>query len=130
MHSFIPRPLRPAGLLLPVMACTANRPVPVSPEPPALSTHLHTEHPRDIEITDTARRIVWLHNPELAGDSLTGVVSREDVRLRRGVPIAAIRVITQPRLSTGRTIGLVVGVLGSAGVALLIVATNGAEPVY
>jgi hypothetical protein len=120
-----------AGLiLLSLTACTANRPVAVSPEPAALAAYLQQEHPRDIQVTNTAGGSVWLHNPRLSGDSLTGELRREEPREQRAIPVGTIRTIAQPHFSAGRTVGFLGGVLGSAGVALLIVATNGAEPAY
>ena len=110
--------------------CTTNRPVQLSPGPEGLTTYVQTARPRDLQVTDTAGKVVWLHAPTLAGDSLAGVLNQGDSRTRRAFPPAAIRTIAEPQFSAGRTIGLVGGVLGSIGIALLVVGSTGAEPVY
>lgn len=110
--------------------CTTNRPVQLSPGPEGLGTYLQTARPSALQVTDTAGKVVWLHAPTLAGDSLAGVLNRGDSRSRRAFPPAAISSIAEPQFSAGRTLGLVGGVLGSIGIALLIVAPTGSEPVY
>jgi len=81
-------------------------------------------------MTDTAGRIVWLHDPRLVNDSLVALLKWGDPRSRRSIPLPAIRTVAEPYFSAGRTLGLVGGVLGSMGIALLVVATTGPEPVY
>lgn len=110
--------------------CTANREMQLSPTPDGLATYLQTSHPRDLQVTDTAGQQFWLHRPKLVGDSLVGLPDWNRSASRRAIPVAAIGSVAEPRFSAGRTIGLVGGILGSAGIALIIVASSGPEPVY
>jgi hypothetical protein len=111
-------------------SCTTNRPVQLSPDPEGVASYLQTARPSALQVTDTAGKVVWLHAPALAGDSLAGMLNRGDSRTRQVFPPAEIRTIAEPHFSAGRTLGLVGGVLGSMGIALLIVAPTGPEPVY
>jgi hypothetical protein len=126
---------RTPGLLAASLAvlgtgCTTNRPVQLSPELEGLATFLQTSRPSALEVTDTGGKVVWLHAPAMAGDSLAGVLNRGDSRTRQAFAPAEIRTIAEPHFSAGRTLGLVGGVLGSMGIALLVVAPPGSEPVY
>jgi hypothetical protein len=110
-------------------ACTANRTVAVTPEPDPLAVYFHAHDPDDLQVTDLQGRKVWISNPELVGDSIVGLASRELPHQRRAIPLAEVRGLAEPHFSTGRTLGLVAGVLGAAGTALLIVSQDGPQPV-
>ena len=112
------------------LACTSNQRVTVSPEPESLATYLGQDHPSDLRVTRASGPAFWLHNPAVAGDSLVGVVGREQPAPRRAIAISDIRALEVPRVSAGRTVGLVGSVAGTAGLVLLLVATAGSEPVY
>jgi len=130
IHRHVLALLVPLLLVAAMAACTVNRRVEVAPEPEAVSRYLEASRPADLQVTDTTGRTTWLHNPRIAGDSLVGVAGRDDPRARRAVPLTAIRTLAVPQFSTGRTLGLVGGIVGAAGLTLLVVATDGPQPVY
>jgi hypothetical protein len=101
----------------------------VRPEPEALGAYLAEKHPSDLIVTDSARKQLWIHSPQLVGDSLVGVVQRDDTRVRRGVPLRQVVGLATPRFSVGHTIGLAGVVVGSTAVAVWILTTKGPRPV-
>ena len=116
--------------LLASLACTSNQRVSVAPEPESLAAYLGEYRPNDLHVIPTSGPAFWLHNPSVAEDSLVGVVGRDQPAPRRAIAIAEIRALEVPRASAGRTVGLVGGVVGTAGLVVLLVATAGSEPVY
>jgi hypothetical protein len=118
------------GALSILLGCTANRPILVAPEPVALGSYLAEERPPDLLVTDSGGHAFWLHAPELRGDTLTGRLSLDARPKRIAIPLAQVRDLRQPHFSAGRTFGLIGGVIGAAGITLLIVAVDGPQPVY
>jgi hypothetical protein len=117
-------------VLLASPACTSTQTLAVAPTPEEIGPFLQDQRPADIRITDTAGRQLWIHNPRLVGDTLRGVTRREPPQAPLAIPLTQIRASAVPRFSAGRTAGLVGGLLGGAGLALLVLATSGSEPVY
>jgi hypothetical protein len=121
----------PAGLAaIAALGCTVNRALAVSPEPQALARYLSERQPPNLQVTDSLGRRTWVHRPRVVGDSLTGVLGIEPPAPRYSIPLAAIHRLDQPHFSPGRTAGLIGGIIGTAGVALLLVAGTGPDPVY
>ena len=119
-----------AATALLLVACTSNHVVTVVPELRTLEEFLRAEHPRDLRVTTRTDAATWIHSPHVLGDSLVGDAGRDQPPPRRAIPIADIRRLEVPRFSTGRTLGLVGGIVGTAGLAGLIIATSGRAPVY
>jgi hypothetical protein len=129
----MPRGLRGVCSLSPLLlgfGCTSNRQVAVTPEPAARSAYLNDHQPRYLRVTTTSGQSAWLQHTVVVGDSLIGRADRDQPPSRRAIALADIRTLEVPEFSAGRTVGLVGGVVGTAGLALLVFATAGSEPVY
>jgi hypothetical protein len=120
-----------AAVFLGCAGCTANRAVNVAIDPESVSRYLASSRPADIQVADSAGAKVWLHGPRVTGDSLVGTLSRDEPRKRRAVALTSITSLAVPRFSAGKTFALIGGVVGSAGIGLIIIASgSGSEPVY
>lgn len=109
-----------AASVLWTVACTANRAVVTAPEPQSVGAYLTTNHPADILVTDNRGASQWYHNPRLDGDSLRGVRGHDLPQLPVSIAVSQIAGIQEPHFSTGKTLGLLGGVVATAAVALLI----------
>lgn len=116
-------------MLLAGGACTSNQRVEGTAVPAGIRQYLVAHHPADVQVTDQAGSVAWLHGPRVEGDSLVGTLSRDEPRMRRAVALSSIRFLSVPHFSAARTLGLVGGVVGSAGLTLLILSA-GNDPVY
>jgi hypothetical protein len=128
----VPTRVRCWVLTLPLVlaACSVNRPVALAPGPAGVTEYLAAHRPSDLLVTDSAGRSRWVHNPTLDGDTLRGLRNRELPRERLAIPVMQVRSLAAPQFSTGRTLGLVGGVLGTLVMAIVVLAGNGAHPVY
>jgi hypothetical protein len=105
---------RNVSRVLPVylaLACTTNHPLTVTPDAVQLSQYLEAHPTEDLEVTDTAGHRYWLHDPVVQNDSLIGVKSRAEPKLRRGMPLTEIRGLARSEFDTPKTIGLASGIL-------------------
>ena len=118
-----------AAALLSFLACTTNRTVDLSAGPESVAHYLASHHPADVQVTDSAGARVWLHGPRVSGDSLIGTVNRDEPREQRAVALTSIRSLAVPHFSAGKTFGLIGGVVGTAGLVVMILA-DGSQPVY
>jgi len=119
--------LREAALVAPVavmLACTASRPAEVSPEPEPLAAYLKEHHIRDLRVTADTGPATWLHDPQVIGDSLVGDAGRDNPPARRAILLSNVRKLEVSSMNAGRTIGLMVMVVGVATIALLVVASR------
>src|SRR3989449_402698 len=121
--------VRRYALALPavVVACSVNRPISPTPETAAVANYLAAHHHPDLLVTDSVGHSRWLHNARLDGDTLRGLRSRELPREQVAIPLTQVRSVAAPQLSTGRTAGLVGGVLGAL---LITVVAFGPQAVY
>jgi hypothetical protein len=124
--------VRRCALVLPavVVACSVNRPISPTPEPAAVADYLAAHHHSDLLLTDSVGHSRWLHNARLDGDTLRGLRSRELPREQVAIPLTQVRSVAAPQFSTGRTAGLVGGVLGALLITIVVLAANGPHPVY
>ncbi|MEO8633997.1 MAG: hypothetical protein ABI587_01860 [Gemmatimonadales bacterium] len=125
---------RAVGLFTPLLvaglACTTSRAIDLSAGPDTIGHYLDARHPTDVQVTDSAGRKAWLHSPRVEGDSLVGVLSRDEPRERLAIPLASIRSLAVPHFSAGRTAGLIGGTVGAAGLIVIIIASSLPDAVY
>ncbi len=118
-----------SAALLSGLACTTNRAVDLSAGPQSILHYLESHHAADVQVTDSAGERIWLHGPRVSGDSLFGTLSRDEPRARRAIALTSIRSLAVPHFSAGKTFGLIGGVVGTAGLVVIILA-DAAQPVY
>jgi hypothetical protein len=111
------------------LACTTNRAVDLSAGPQSILHCLESHHPADVQVTDSAGERVWLHGLRVAGDSLLGALGRDEPRAHRAIALTSVRSLAVPHFSAGKTFGLIGGVVGTAGLVVIILA-DGSQPVY
>lgn len=85
--------------------------------------------PRRRQVTDSVGTKVWLHGPRVSGDFLVGTLNRGTPREQRAVALTPIRSLAIPHFSAGKTFGLIGGVVGTAGLVVIILA-DGSQPAY
>lgn len=90
---------------------------------------MESHHPANVQLTKVAGERFWLHGPRVSGDSLLGTLNRDEPRARRVIAPTLIRSLAIPHFSAGKTFGLTGGVIGTAGLMVIILA-DGSQPVY
>jgi hypothetical protein len=106
-------------------ACTVNRPVAVELGPVSLDAYFRARHPADVLVTDSLGRTQWMHHPRIDGDTLHGLRSRELPRKTLAIAVAQVKAIAVPRVSVGRTLGLIGGTVTAVAISIAALAGSG-----
>ena len=99
-----------ALLLVQLTACYSWRPTTVSPQ-----TLIPVEQPSEVRVMLTSQETITLTYPTLRNDSISGVVPYLD-GYRRAVAVSDISRLEVRRVSTGRTLALVLPLAGVAAI--------------
>src|SRR5436309_2521221 len=117
--------MKPIHLVVPIvlLACSVTRPT--SLPAPSASAQDRTIYPA-LLVTDSTGRARWVYDAWVEGDTLRGLRAADAPRERIAVPLSQVKAVAAPRFSTGRTVGLIGGVVGVVLAAVLLAP----DPVY
>ena len=106
-----------------VVACSVTRPtaLPV----PSASAQDRITYPA-LLVTDSTGRARWVYDAWVEGDTLRGQRAADAPRARIAMPLSQVKAVAAPRFSTGRTVGLIGGMVGVVLAAVLLAP----DPVY
>jgi len=129
VQTFLLRSSRVCCFTAAVAGCTANHPLPVSPEPETVTACLSAHPHAHLQVTNHRGSVRWPYAAEVQGDSLIGYLTREPPRERAAMALVEVHARSRPHFSTGGTAGLVGGVPGAAAIGTLVTIGTGPEPV-
>lgn len=124
------RRIASALTLILTLGCTSVRTLDLTPDPSTLAEYLRANRIRDIRVTADTGPPVWLHAPQVHGDSLVGDAGRDLPPPYRAFELSHIVKLETAHQSAGKSAGFLLAVAVTVGAiltALVVAALHQAD---